>query len=53
MLTYLIQMTEGLLLTAVLTGMLFAFAGTRWDKSSMRIVQAGFVTGWAAAIWGR
>lgn len=50
MLTYLIQMTEGLLLTAVLTGMLFAFAGTRWDKSGMRIVQAGFVSGWLAAV---
>ena len=50
MLTYLVQVTEGLLLTAVLSGMLFAYASVHWDKRGMRVVQAGLALAWLAGI---
>lgn len=50
MLTYLVQVTEGLLMAAVLVGMLMGFARVRWDKSEMRVVEGGLLAGILAAV---
>jgi len=49
-LKYLVQVTESLLLTAVLTGMLFGMSWTRWEGKSKRVVGIGCALGWVAAL---
>ena len=50
MLTYLVQVTESLLVVAVLSGFAFAFARYAWKPSGRRVLLAGCVVGWITAL---
>lgn len=49
MLTYLVQVTENLLIVAVLVGFGFAYARHTWDRVGRHLVHAGFVLGLVGA----
>ena len=49
-LKYLVQVTEDLLLVAILSGFVFAFSKLMFEKRVRRIVLGGSLVGWLAAI---
>ena len=48
--TYLVQVTESLLVVAVLSGFAFAYARYAWKPSGRRVVLVGCVVGWIVAL---